>query len=224
MKMQHSFLILLLLLSMVCAVCVEARQVQHGDAASKDPSLNEFRSRLRKALHDHDAAYVKSVLAKNVMYGLGGGIGKAQFLSNYDNLKKNSEFWSRLDQALANGGKYTSGMAGSKKVFHCPYALFDNLSDKEEELGTDWAVVNGKDISFQEEPDKNAPSLAKLSYELVQIPDDKPAKGQWMKVIYHKDQSGYVERRNLILRSEPFAELQKQGGAWRILWFGAASP
>lgn len=190
------------------------------DDATKDPSLLAFRKQLIAAVKRKDDRFVKSILAPDVKYALGGGSGQFEFMQNYQFLRKDSAFWSKFSTAITHGGSLQTDSDGKTKLFNAPFSFFGNAKESANEQG----VICDPNVAVLARPDASAGKIASSTYDIVQVPSAKPIVEDWMKVIMTDGRTGYVHRSQLILRSDPFATFKQDKGQWKLTWFGSASP
>ncbi len=130
------------------------------DEARLDESFIEFRTQLRKAVAEHNAAFVRSIIYPGIELSSTGEQGPEEFerLWNPDGPK--TQLWAELDSLLALGGSFMD----ERHQFCAPY-VYSNWPkgvDQEEKL----AIV-AKDVQVHASCDLKAPVVAVLGYDLV---------------------------------------------------------
>jgi hypothetical protein len=201
-----------------CASCL-AEQLPPRDEAKKDPTLVAFRNRLLQAIAQKDTHYIESILSPRVEYALGGGVGKADFESQWNFKSKTSNAWNVLQQCVQRGGYFENDEKG--RQFVAPYAAFDNIIYSDEGLET--ALITTADEPIYAQPDSKSKVVARLHYEFVVLPDDsKNTPASWTAIKFGK-QRGFVRSAALIKQTDPYVTFKKIRGKWTLTWFGSAS-
>jgi hypothetical protein len=192
-------------------------QVLPRDEAHRDPALIKFRQRLLHIVRRRDSEALENCLSKDVLAGLGGGIGKDNFYEVWKP-EKNTEFWTKLSFALSHGGFFESD---SQQKFTAPYFDFypDSLADPDT---SGRGIIIDKDVELKDKP--GGATLGHLSFELVHLLDGRDGAGEWRHVKSFGGQSGYVKAIELRSQTEPFAEFTRHGNRWFLSSFGSASP
>jgi hypothetical protein len=192
-------------------------QVLPRDEAHRDPALIKFRQRLLHIVRRRDSEALENCLSKDVLAGLGGGIGKDNFYEVWKP-EKNTDFWTKLSFALSHGGFFESD---SQQKFTAPYFDFypDSLADPDT---SGRGIIIDEDVELKDRP--GGATLGHLSFELVHLLDGRDGAGEWRHVKSFGGQSGYVKAAEVRSQAEPFAEFTRHGNRWFLSSFGSASP
>lgn len=208
--------------------------VMPRDEAHRDLSLIKFREKLKAIVRKRDSEALESCLSKDVLVGLGGGVGIDNFYEVWKP-EHNREFWTKLDFALSHGGYFESD---SQTKFTAPYCDFFPESEAVEDSQIR-AVILAPDAELCERP--NGAVIGHLSYDLVHLLDDTrksstvkngtapsgaevKAGAGWRHVVSFGGKSGFVRDVDLYSQTEPIAEFARHGNKWFLSAFGSASP
>jgi hypothetical protein len=151
---------LALTLPLVVVTAAAQQRLYFIDEARLDSSFVAFRTQLRKALAEHNAAFVRSILYPGIELDAAGDQGPEEFerLWNPDDPK--GQLWAELDDLLALGGSFTA----ERRQFCAPY-VYSNWPkgvDQEEKL-----AIIAVDVQVHATCDLKAPVVGVLSHDLV---------------------------------------------------------
>ncbi|MDP9192518.1 MAG: hypothetical protein M3P06_12530 [Acidobacteriota bacterium] len=157
------------------------------DEATSDPSLVAFRNELLAAVRRRDADAVVALADPKIRTSFGDDGGAAAFKRNL----AQPGTWEDFEMLLTQGGKFVG--EGPSRSFWAPYA-FSALPDDQDAFMA--LVITGENVPLLESADKNARSIATLSYDVVQRTGDIGRDiGDWHNVKTADGHSGWVESR-----------------------------
>ncbi|MGE3260491.1 MAG: SH3 domain-containing protein [Bacteriovoracia bacterium] len=200
------------------AVTYKAYVLMPVDEAAKEKSFLDFRTKLLKAIEAKDAAYLSSILAKNIAFSFGGegdGDGPAGFrrMWNLNKHPERSKVWAELKAVVARGGKFNEDLTS----FDAPYvsAAWPSAYDS-----FDYSAVVEKDAIVRERARLDAPVLQKVSYEILRVTSDWSNKpNAWSTVILPNGKKGHIQNRFLQSPVGYRARFEKVGKDWKMATF-----
>ncbi len=151
---------LALALPLVVVAAAAQQRLYFIDEARLDTSFVAFRTQLRKAIAEHNAAFIRSILYPGIELNTAGDQGPEEFerLWNPDDPK--TQLWAELDDLLALGGSFTD----ERRQFCAPYVYsnWPKALDQEEKL-----AIIATDVQVHAACDLKAPVVGVLSHDLV---------------------------------------------------------
>jgi hypothetical protein len=203
------------------AICLQgashARKLYHVDEAPSRPLFHAFRERLIEAIRARDSAYLLSVIDPKIRVGFGDEIGIATFKQQGRPEDPKSPLWIELESLLTLGGTFDyGGVAGFWAP--CVYTRWPEDVD----AFTHVAVIR-RDVTVRARPASDAPILARLSYDIVQVGTGDPivephpeGPRTWRAIVTPQGKKGYVQA--LFLRSpiDYRARFIGSGRQWRM--------
>lgn len=211
-RMKQLLIASLLLLGSPAATPTQAQQtLKPVDQAIAQPDFFTFRARLQTALARHDAEAVLAVVHKDIKNSFGGDDGIEEFRKTWSLDKPDSKLWETLATVLALGGIFESD--GS---FTAPYVY---TSWPEELDAFDHVAVTGSGVRVRSEPNTTAPTLATLTFSIVEcLPDNDPDK-PWVSIRLPGGKTGYIDRRYVRSSIDYRASFSKIDGRWQMTFF-----
>jgi hypothetical protein len=172
------------------------------DEASSDPSFVAYRDELLAAVRRRDANAVAALADPMIRTSFGGGGGA-------DDLRRTLEqpgMWDDLEQLLTQGGSFRG--EGTGRSFWAPY-VYSAWPDAHDPFA--FLAITGKDVPLRESQDPGSPTIAILSYDIVERagqPDNrvKTADGR----------TGWVEADDVRSPIGYRAGFMKSDGRWRM--------
>lgn len=208
---------ILLLLALIPALIATTsaahaqQELKPIDQASLQPDFFTFRARLQTALARHDKEAVLAVVHKDIKNSFGGDDGVEAFKKNWNLDKPDSPFWETLATVLALGGTFEAD--GS---FTAPY-VYTQWPDAIDSI--DHMAVTGSSVRVRAEPNTSAPTLATLSFSIVEcLPDNDPDK-PWVAIRLPGGKTGYIDRRLVRSSIDYRASFSKIDGRWQLIFF-----
>jgi len=212
------------LLSLVPAIAQE-RFLQPVDEGPQDASFKAFRDKALKATAAKDAAYIRSIIAKDISVDFGGGGGTADFLKAWKNLSKTSSFWSEFQFVLSHGGEFQKMKNRGPKSFWAPYIFTSFPEDLD---AFEFAAIAGDNVRLRKTPDAKGLIIAHLSYNIVKPdylgspePADPKQDPEWIKVETVGGMKGYVSSEFVRSPIGYRACFTKIGNNWKLTAFVA---
>jgi len=217
------------------------QRVRLTDEVKPGSEFAQFRQRLRQAIRDRNAQFVRSILPDEEI-GIGFGSRK---VANIKLENPNEEFWSLLEKAVSIGCfpqasqnrpnvDPATGLWVCNNVAHEFSRQYPNLSSGPGvEYQINHVVVVGNDINVRAQPNFNSPIVGLLSNEVVKL--NRPVQEQqlkelteqgqfydsinsWTPVILPNNKQGYVSSRYAYSLLEYQAVFGKVNGQWQLLY------
>lgn len=137
-----------------------------NDLAKPNTSFYEFRNRLRQAVKERDAEYIRAIAAPNIKLSF----GLPMRLDELDLDNPNSLFWKRLERIINIGCAPFEGSpeivaTANAQVWICPH-LFQAVQI--DDPYTDIFIV-GENVNVRSQPSTDSPAIAVLSNEVVRV-------------------------------------------------------
>lgn len=210
--MKQLLIASLLLLGTLAATPAQAQQtLKPVDQAIAQPDFFTFRARLQTALARRDKEAVLAVVHKDIKNSFGGDDGADEFKKAWNLDKPDSKLWETLATVLALGGIFEPD--GS---FTAPY-VFTNWPDELDAF--EHMAVTGSGVRVRSEPNPSAPTLATLSFTLVEcLPDNDPDK-PWVSIRLAGGKTGYIDHRYVRSSIDYRASFSKIDGRWQMTFF-----
>jgi hypothetical protein len=214
--------------ALICALSLpafaqEERKLVPIDEGASDVSWLRFKKRLMDAIQKRDRQFLLSVLDKNVRNQSERARGVAQFRKEWELDTPDTPVWRELSTALQLGAAYLKRDNGRTELC-APYLLGRWPADV---TPFDHGAIVSRDTGMHAEPSPSSSTLARLSYDIVEVTDwevaDK-ASGQpqkWVRV-RHRGREGYVLEEHVRSPIEQAACFAKSGNAWRMTGFAPA--
>lgn len=221
--MKKVLYLLLTVAMAVASIVAQERYVKPVDEASKDASFLAFRTKLIAAAERKDLKYVMSIMDPKIKLSFGGHEGVKDFRKLW---KKDADFWAEFLPVIKNGGKMTG--AGTKDVsFSAPFVFTETPEDLDH---FSVFVVFGNNVNLREQPNTNAPVVAQLSYNVVNIdqeastkrktgPGEHDWKYDWQKITTLGGQTGWMKAEYVRSPIDYRAGFEKIRGRWMMTYF-----
>lgn len=202
----------LLLLGSLAVTPAQAQQtLKPIDQAINQPDFFTFRARLQTALARRDVEAVLAVVHKDIKNSFGGDDGFDEFKKTWNLDKPDSKLWETLATVLALGGTFDE-----EGAFTAPY-VFTSWPDDLDAF--DHMAVTGNGVRVRSEPNTSAPTLATLSFSIVEcLPDNDPDK-PWVTIRLPSGKTGYIDRRFVRSSIDYRASFSKIDGRWQMTFF-----
>ncbi|MBW4417896.1 MAG: SH3 domain-containing protein [Myxacorys californica WJT36-NPBG1] len=176
------------------------------DESSQSPDFAQFLEKVKQAVRDRDAEFIRSIVTPKTKLGF----GEHRSISYLNPENPQSPFWMDLEKSLA------LGCTNEQIFFSCPTAFrqFDGAikdapADQKALAYETSVIVVGENVNVRSQPDSNAPLVAILSNEIVKFDRDTFKQAMlntpkvvqqsdlnaWTPVILPNDKSGYVSNR-----------------------------
>lgn len=215
--------VVLLLLSMLTAAGAYAqeRKLPPVDEAAGDATWLRFKKRLIGAIEKKDKQYLLSILDRNVRNQDERTRGIANFRKQWELDTDDSPLWRELGNALQLGSAYIR--RDNVRELCAPYVL-GRWPDNVEPVTH--AVAISRETLVQAEPSSGAPSIGKLSYDIVavrdwEVDDKSDARQKWVRIRFG-NREGYVPEEQVRSPIEQAACFAKGPNGWRMTAFAPA--
>lgn len=185
------------------------------DEGPNDNSFRIFRDTLFKAASQRDTAFVKSVLAANVLAGFGGEQGVSMFISVWQLESQRSKFWRELTQVLKMGGTFARTEKGVLFCAPYVYSTFPNDLDP-----YSYVAAIHKNVPVLAAPNISARVIRRLSYDIVPLVNTRDQLPEsWIAIRTASGQIGFVAASDVRSPIDTRACFQRLGGKWRMVAF-----
>ncbi|MBD2088348.1 hypothetical protein H6F67_00460 [Microcoleus sp. FACHB-1515] len=212
------------------------------DAVEPESSFFEFRERLRTAVRDRDADYIRSIAISPIKLGFGVSPNSVDELE-IDN--PNAPFWQYLEKAIGTGcsdeNRLYNRPASAPESWICPHVFAAGESIDRAEFGDRvfaWEVfILGENIPVYSEAKTDSPIITTLSNERALLGEEtvnqfyasanaaEPQEARWYStegqtsIVLPNSEQGYVENRYLYDINGYRAVFSYQNGKWQMLAF-----
>jgi hypothetical protein len=178
------------------------------DRCATVPGFAAFRTSLREAATRRDAAFIRSVLAEDILVNFGGDSGRDAFVGNWRLGEPDSPFWAELSSVL------TLGCAPIDEELVAP-SMVAQLDDQDDPSSAMLALPGAV---MRTRPDATADVVARLEWDVLRWRSDE-TPDDWMAVALADGRQGYVRRGETRSPLEYRAYFRRIGGQWRITAF-----
>lgn len=180
------------------------------DEGPTDPSFAAYRRQLLDIVQRHDAAALIAAVDPKIRTSFGDGGGIEDLRRQWKLDAPDSPLWRELEQILTLGGTFRG--EGAERSFWAPWVY--SAWPESHDAFTSLAVI-GDGISLHETPDRSAPVIARLSYDIVTPSSDARDDG-WREIKIADGRSGWIESKSLRSPIEYRAGFQQRDGVWRM--------
>jgi hypothetical protein len=201
----------------------QAEKLYPVDEGPRDPSFLAFRNQLIAAAKRRDQRFLLSHLDPQVLVSPlavlsknGYGRGIKDFKREYQLEDPKSRFWEDLISILSMGGSFKrgeapyEGLAPAGREFIAPYVRsawpVRRYPDTER-----YAAIIERDVPVRRRPDRKAPVVAVLSYDIVKTGE---GNDYWLKITIPRGKQGYVETDEVGYAADTEAHFAKKHGKW----------
>jgi len=182
------------------------------DDAAKYPDFYQFRERLRKAIKQRDAKFVRAIATKDIRLTLGRNPVTLDTLE-IDNPK--AEIWQNLERTFALGCRTQD----KGKSWTCPSVFRDWKDDLE---SWKYSVIVKNKVPIRSQPNSKSKVIGFFSQEIVKLDretDSAPYLPGWIRIVQHDGQIGYVEERFVYSPIGYRAVFEKEGRTWKMPYY-----
>jgi hypothetical protein len=218
------FLIFFLFTIGFSAAPAQERYVRPVDEGARDASFAAFREKTLAAARRRDAKYILSIVDPNIKNSFGGNDGVKEFKEWWKINSPQSEFWDEFITALNNGGAfYKENGATKNKTFLAPYTFTQFPDDLD---AFEYHAIFGQKVNLRSKPQTDAPVVASLSYNIIQVDAEnsvknknKPDSYSWMSVTTLGGKKGFVQAKFVRSPIDYRAMFEKKNGKWKMTAF-----
>jgi len=214
--------VILLLLS--AAAPAQGLKLEPVDEGARDASWTSFKARLLNAVAQRDRKFITGILHPSVRSGLDGGRGVAEFRRQWGLDADATPFWQELATVLYLGSAWNRPAKGPAELC-APYVAVKWPQDVDAFRG---GAIVARDVLVKSAPTGDAATLARLSYDLVEVADWEvsdqaaDARQKWVR-IRMGEADGYVPEEQIRSPIEHAACFARSDGRWRMTGFGPGS-
>lgn len=163
------FFFFFLLSAIPVMVIAQDRVCVPEDETNLDPTLVTFVADMKRAIDARDEEWIYSVLDHQVVSSYGDEEGIETFMTYWSPENDSTDFWPYLTRVIDMGGVFLrddNDVSGRYQfVFPYVYDLDLNLEDDYFMMG----VITGKNVNLRSAPNKDAPVVAQLTYNVVHL-------------------------------------------------------
>lgn len=183
------------------------------DETSRDPSFRAYVKRLQSAVESRNAGELRKLLDKEVVVGPGkDDKGWNRFAERWNPGDPNSGVWAALSDLLSLGF-----IREHPRLYLSPYLVW--RFPRELNMAAHLVVIRDR-APLRERPSPNAPTLAFLSFDIVEQAgpaEGGEALGEWIPVRTLDGKTGYLNRRDAMSPLMPRAQFGKNGSRWAMM-------
>ncbi|HEX8250024.1 MAG TPA: SH3 domain-containing protein [Pyrinomonadaceae bacterium] len=224
LKNRKIFLTFFLLICGVSGALSQERKVLPADEGKTDASFRAFREKTLEAARRRDVKYILSIVDANIQNTFGDSNGVAEFKKMWKLSSPQSEFWDEFITVLTNGGAFFKRAGAPKKqIFQAPYTFTEFPEDLD---AIEHQTIFGNNVNLRSKPEKSAPVVASLSYNIVKVDfensvkhESKEGKYLWLKVETLGGKKGFVDARYVRSPVDYRAVFEKRNGSWKLVTF-----
>lgn len=207
-------------ISMVQVDNFSYQQLSLVDQAQSSRDFFQFRQRLRQAVRDRNAGFIRSIVTPHTKLSFGGSLT----LDDLDIDNPKAPIWLGMEKAFSVGCAKASGSAGTP-TWVCPHVFQvwpDNLDP------FNYVAILGKNVNIRSQASINSPAVAVLSNEVVKLAPlqrkvqlDLNNLHDWSFVILPNGRRGYVLNRYVYSPVGYRGFFEKIGKDWKMNFFVA---
>lgn len=197
------------------------------DQAKPGSDFFEFRERLRQAVRERDAAFVRRVAAPDIKLSFGPSLTLTKL--NIDS--PNAMIWQYLERAIGTGcATQPLAAANQPSRWICPHAFLAPDHDRSVDAFESIVIV-GKSVNVRAAPSTSSPVVGTVSNEVLRV-DQAAQSGKpeaffkaietnagWKAVILPDGKRGYVSSRYAFSPIGYRAAFVKHNGQWQMTLF-----
>ncbi len=204
-------------------------RIQLVDESTQSP-FAKFFDRLKQAVRDRDAQYIRSIVTPSTKFSFGEH-RSIEYLNPND---PKSPFWSQLEKSL------TLGCSRDGATFSCPTtfrqfdaALKDAPANQKDTAQSASIIVVGQNVNVRSQPSTDAPTIAALTNEIVRYDAEtfqnapEATRSQfninspdgWTPVILPNNKRGYVSNQYAYSPIGYRAIFAQENGRWVLQAF-----
>ena len=198
------------------------RSIVLVDQVKPGSSFYEFRQRLRQAVTDRDAAFLRQIAAPDISLTFGRPIS----IESLDIANPNAVVWRHLERIVNTGCAPTKAINSGAESWACPHVAESALGNPFSDV-----YIVGTEVNVRSQPDLNSEVVAVLSNEVVQ---HDPQGGErlspqdwkkvetwdgWRPVVTPEGIRGFVSSRYAYLPAGYRARFEQRQGQWTMVSF-----
>ena len=176
------------------------------DEAPKNAGFLAFRTRLQEIVAKRDVKALLEVVDPNIRASFGSDHGVPAFIEMWKLNDPSTELWKELGAVLALGGTFAD-----VSTFTAPY-VFSRWPDGVDSFES--VAVIGRNVRIRSAPRADAPVVATVSYEILELDFSKPDSAEWTAV-----KAGYISKQFVRSPIDYRATFTYSKGRWRMIFF-----
>ena len=193
------------------------------DRVTPGSSFDRFRQRLKQAIRERDAKFIRAIADPKITITYGLPIAFSTL--GFDN--PNSLSWKRLERILSVGCTPYEAPAGVEiDAYNCPHVSQAAMGDP----FTDIYII-GETVNVRSQPRLNSQMIGVLTNEIVKFDsagferftqqqrDLAQTLEGWMPIITPKGERGYVSSRYAFFAAGYRARFENKKGQWKMTVF-----
>lgn len=182
------------------------------DDAVKYPDFYQFRERLRKAIKQRDAKFIRAIATKDIRLTLGRN-PRTLDTERIDDPK--AEIWQNLERTFALGCRTQD----KGKYWICPSVFWDWKNQLE---SWKYSVIVQNKVPVHTQANSKSKVIGFLSKEIVKLDhetDGSPFLPGWIRIVQPDGQIGYVEEQFIYSPIGYRAALVKEDRNWKMPFY-----
>lgn len=197
------------------------------DEATNSTDFSQFRERLRQAVRDRDAEFIRAIATPDIKLTFGLPIT----LNDLDIDNPNADVWLHMEKAIATGcASQHYGSPSEQPTWICPHAFL--APDQSPNMDAfSQVIIVGQDVNVRAQPNQNSPVVGTLSNEAVRYDTEATLDlseqqrtamstlSGWYPVITPSGDRGFVSSRYAYSPIGYRAFFEKIDGDWKMSVF-----
>ncbi|MFB2879461.1 SH3 domain-containing protein [Floridanema aerugineum] len=208
---------------MIAASPYPRRSFTLRDQVAPGSSFDRFRQRLKQAIQQRDAKFIRAIADPQIKITFGPPIKFSTL--GFDN--PNSLVWKRLERILSTGCTPYEAPAGVEiDAYQCPHVSQAAMGDPFSDI-----YIIGEAVNVRSQPQSNSRAIGVLNNEILKFDSagfERFTKQQrdlaqtldgWMPVIIPTGERGYVSSRYAFFAAGYRARFENKKGQWKMTVF-----
>ena len=208
------FLLAVLLIAVPAGAEARRRSEIVIDTCASDRSWVAFRTAFNAAVARRDARALLRLVQNDISFG-DNGIGRADFARHWGLARPaTSRLWRELAEIMR------LGCARDRQRLHWVPSMFLDENAPDDATYGPQAVVTGAGIALRAAPSESARLVARMSWDIVFLPEHDDGRGDWVHATLDNDHEGFVRRSQVHSLMGPYALFEKRRGRWQLAFLG----
>ncbi|GAB1540989.1 hypothetical protein NUACC21_36580 [Scytonema sp. NUACC21] len=205
------------------AMSYPRRPFKLRDRVPSSSSFYQFRERLKQAIRERDAKFIRAIADPKIKITFGSPIPFSSL--RFDN--PNSLSWTRLERIISIGCTPYEAPPGVKiNAYQCPHVSQASLGDPFSDV-----YIVGENINVRAQPRNDSQVIGVLSDEVVksnptgfsrltqQQQQEQQTFDGWQPIITPAGQQGYISSRYAYYPAGYRARFENKQGQWKMTVF-----
>lgn len=209
------------------APAASARQpIPLVDEAQPGTDFYQFRARLRQAVSQRDASFIRQIAAPGIKLSFGNPIT----LDDRQINNPNALFWKQLERTIATGCAVYTATGSASESWACPHAFVIPETINAPDAYS-MVIITATGVNVRDRPSLTAPMIGSVSNEVVKYNNQSPEVQSeafrqaqetldgWMPIVLPNGRSGFVSSRYAYSPVGYRAIFSKVNGQWQMQAF-----